>query len=861
MKIKTKLIGMIIISMVFYTTLYVYNTVSLSQKQLSNRIKAIEAEAYKLKKEELINYSDMAIKVIEGYYNKTKKDQVEATTREYITKQSNFLFNIIENFYNTNKDVKSKSELKKDILEIIKGTRYGQNGYFWINDFEARIIMHPINSAINGKVLLNYKDPNGTYVFKEMVETVQRNSKGVVKYYWSKPGEKKPVAKISYVREFKPYGWIIGTGVYIDDITKQMQQEAMDVIKSMRYGKNGYFWINDMENKMVMHPIKPEYDNKYFVNTPKVPFVQLGTQKLKKTNKDKVFIEYSFYTPATKQYSHKLSIVQLFKPWDWVIGTGTYTNYINAKIAQIKKQTKKEMKENIVNIILTSLVTLVAILMVMLYLVNHIIFIPLNQFKEELSKVFKLLTKNPSKIKKLNDTGNDEIALMAKDINQGIEYAIVTHNELLKLRQQLLEQVQQTTTDLHKTKKEFNIVEQIRQEALSYGTLIQNSLIPDEKRIKKIFKNHFIVEKHSKELKSQFHICEAIGEYECLIAIIDTKQDDISGILTSVLINGLVKQYIIEFEHSNNNEFSTSSMLEVLNSKLTEFSQANKTKASQNYGLECGMIYHNKQKNIIKYSGANIPLYYFQNNMINKVDATAVTMGSTSQDSLFEEHIVDIGDYIEVFVSTSNYIQQYIDTDNFVSVFESNTNIFRKNIQKVQQDTFVFGFQINNKPTIFIEYDGIFTQEFINKSMELIEDKIDNIGLVGNLNTNFAEQAQNILHYGKSEDINNNEITPKGYIKLQKNADGIYSLETKNIITLADKEKIEPKLIEISQLDKNGIRQRYRELRKSGKNTHQKGGGIGFYEIAKRCVKVEYEFTKLNPDRYEFRFVSYVGGK
>ena len=65
---------------------------------------------------------------------------------------------------------------------------------------------------------------------------------------------------------------------------------------------------------------------------------------------------------------------------------------------------------------------------------------------------------------------------------------------------------------------------------------------------------------------------------------------------------------------------------------------------------------------------------------------------------------------------------------------------------------------------------------------------------------------------------------------------------------------VEPKLIEIKSLDKDGIKQRYKELRRSGANTHGKGGGIGFYEIAKRCDMIEYEFTQINENKFYFHF-------
>jgi hypothetical protein len=73
-----------------------------------------------------------------------------------------------------------------------------------------------------------------------------------------------------------------------------------------------------------------------------------------------------------------------------------------------------------------------------------------------------------------------------------------------------------------------------------------------------------------------------------------------------------------------------------------------------------------------------------------------------------------------------------------------------------------------------------------------------------------------------------------------------------------DKEKIEPKLLEIQSLDKDGIKQRYKELRRSGANTHGQGGGIGFYEIAKRCDSIEHEFKQINENKFYFHLMTTI---
>jgi methyl-accepting chemotaxis protein len=109
-------------------------------------------------------------------------------------------------------------EAKKQALQAVKNLRYGQNDYFWINDLQPRMIMHPFKPELDGTDLSNYKDPNGKQLFVAFAETCKRQGAGFVDYYWPKPGEKQPVPKISYVKLFPQWGWIIGTGVYLNDL-------------------------------------------------------------------------------------------------------------------------------------------------------------------------------------------------------------------------------------------------------------------------------------------------------------------------------------------------------------------------------------------------------------------------------------------------------------------------------------------------------------------------------------------------------------------------------------------------------------------------------------------------------------------
>ena len=109
-------------------------------------------------------------------------------------------------------------EARKHAMSDLKGMRYSGSEYFWINDMHPKMVMHPIKPELDGKDLSDNKDPTGKHLFVEFVNTVKTQGAGFVYYMWPKPGSEQPVQKVSYVKGFAPWGWVIGSGVYIDTV-------------------------------------------------------------------------------------------------------------------------------------------------------------------------------------------------------------------------------------------------------------------------------------------------------------------------------------------------------------------------------------------------------------------------------------------------------------------------------------------------------------------------------------------------------------------------------------------------------------------------------------------------------------------
>lgn len=112
----------------------------------------------------------------------------------------------------------SEKAAQSAALSVIRQMRYEKNDYFWINDLHPTMIMHPFQTELEGKDLSDYKDAKGKKLFVDFAETVKKQEGGFVYYYWQKPGFSQPVRKVSYVQGFAPWGWVIGSGIYLDDV-------------------------------------------------------------------------------------------------------------------------------------------------------------------------------------------------------------------------------------------------------------------------------------------------------------------------------------------------------------------------------------------------------------------------------------------------------------------------------------------------------------------------------------------------------------------------------------------------------------------------------------------------------------------
>ncbi len=144
-------------------------------------------------------------------------------------------WHILEYYHSLEKQgIRTRQQAQERAKALFHEIRYGHEklDYFWVNDFQCRMISHPYRPDLENKDLSTLADPNGKFLVAEFVNTVMKDCEGYVDYIWQWHADEAKLAhKLSFVKGFWPWGWIIGTGVYIEDVQTEVNQFIKKIVK------------------------------------------------------------------------------------------------------------------------------------------------------------------------------------------------------------------------------------------------------------------------------------------------------------------------------------------------------------------------------------------------------------------------------------------------------------------------------------------------------------------------------------------------------------------------------------------------------------------------------------------------------
>jgi len=352
----------LILKAIFFTAIlstfvaFIINTY-FEYNSFQNEKQHIKVDFIEQKKAELKREVTKAFDYVSYYESINEKE-----ARKKLKNRVQDAYNIATKIYNDNKNSKSENEIKYLIVTALENISYEHGAYFFINGNKGRKILFDRKSYLNTNInIWDMKDMKGNYTIRRQSNMALTQNEGFIYNYFKKPNlnDNKEYKKLSFIKHFEPYNWHIGMGEYLDDIVNDSKNEILKYITSIRFGENGYLFVNTLDKKALI------FDGKRLnppINYPNDTLFKIQLDKIK--NKEGDFFFYKFKKLDTVEEYPKLAFVKKYDKWNWIIGTGIYIDEIDEALA------KKEIQVR--NIIIKQTGTIIVIFLVLLIVIFYI---------------------------------------------------------------------------------------------------------------------------------------------------------------------------------------------------------------------------------------------------------------------------------------------------------------------------------------------------------------------------------------------------------------------------------------------------------------------------------------------------------
>jgi PAS domain S-box-containing protein len=251
---------------------------------------------------------------------------------------------IAENIYNQEKGSASKKKIENTIREALRPIRFNKGrGYYFAFNLEGIETLFAVNPKMEGQSMLEVRGGNDERVVPDMLTLVANEGEGYYRYTWPKPGRKGFFPKIAYVKLFEPLGWVIGTGEYIDDVEKDIQEECLNWISSIRFGEDGYVFVGRWDGLSLSGPATGR--NMYEVED--INGVKIVQELITAAKAGGGFVSYVLPKFEGKKHAPKLSYALGVPQWQWYIGSGVYVDEIETTIEIRQEELETRIKADI----------------------------------------------------------------------------------------------------------------------------------------------------------------------------------------------------------------------------------------------------------------------------------------------------------------------------------------------------------------------------------------------------------------------------------------------------------------------------------------------------------------------------------
>lgn len=316
----------------------------------------------------------------------------------------------------------------------------------------------------------------------------------------------------------------------------------------------------------------------------------------------------------------------------------------------VKKSTiYQSIYDSVLKVVVISLIVIALMYLVMLYILKRVVIRPVIELKQLSNNISN---KDFDKITPVNTNFYefDDLAQSMLDMSQAIKN-YQDHLELL---------VEERTIDLEKAKQEVEELHKHTQESIEYASLIQHSLIPSNDLFRKYFSDYLTIWHPKDIVGGDIYLFEELrNDDECLLMLVDCTGHGVPGAFVTMLVKAIERQIVANILYSDE-IVSPAKILGIFNRSMKHLLKQETDDSISNAGFDGAVLYFNKEQQILKYAGANTPLFYTQNKELITIKGDKHSIGYKKSDMKFEfkEHIIPTQKGMEFFITTDGYLDQ-----------------------------------------------------------------------------------------------------------------------------------------------------------------------------------------------------------
>ena len=294
-----------------------------------------------------------------------QKSKSEELTRKNIKSRVYEAYAIAQNIYQQEKDHETDEKIQQMVLNALRPIRFeNDKGYYFAARFDGTKILFADKPQTERTSLLDMRDTRGQYVVKDMIEIAERSGEGFYEYHWTKPGASgNDFKKISFIKRFEPWDWFIGAGLYVDDIENEIEAELLSSISKIRFGKEGYIFLNKFNGDALVS------NGKVFPGTQKLWEVFSNNPEKMKEIFEKEYKaalepkgDYIYYSHIKlsdpEAESRKVSFILGLPELQWLIGAGVYLDDVENDIARMQAHLNHQIRTKSFYFILSAIAIL-----------------------------------------------------------------------------------------------------------------------------------------------------------------------------------------------------------------------------------------------------------------------------------------------------------------------------------------------------------------------------------------------------------------------------------------------------------------------------------------------------------------------